>query len=120
MERNGSSRVERTRLTGPSGATTISGGDLRSILGLRSTWFSIGVLRLTGGGVIEEGQAKTASRAERNLGDVTLQRQERLGAVGRTSGRSQGSVNVSVRPATTTLFRLRSPAATTAAVKVTS
>lgn len=117
VERNGSSRVERTRLTGPSGATTISGGDLRSILGLRSTWFSIGVLRLSGGGVIDKGQAKRLGALERNLGNVTLQR--RNGSGQWVDVRAiEGAVNVSVRPARTTLFRLRSPAATTAPVKV--
>ena len=56
-ERNGSSRVARARLSGPSGATTITGGTLRSVLGLRSTWFSIGVLRLNGAGRIRQGES---------------------------------------------------------------
>jgi len=115
--RNGSSRVERTRLTGPSGTTTISGATLRSVLGLRSTWFTIGVLRLSGGGSIEEGESKTLRALARNLGDVTLQRKTGSGQWVNVRA-IQGRVNVSVKPAVTTRFRLRSPAATTAPVKV--
>jgi stage II sporulation protein D len=115
--RNGSSRVERTRLTGPSGSSTVSGATLRSVLGLRSTWFSIGVLRLSGGGSIDEGRSKTLRALARNLGNVTLQR--RNGSGNWVDVRPiQGSVSVSVEPAVTTLFRLRSPAAVTAPVKV--
>ena len=115
VERNGSSRVERTRL-GPSG-TEISGGDLRSILGLRSTWFSIGVLRLTGGGSIQKGEAKRLHALARNLDGATLQR--RNGSGGWVNIRSiEGSVGVTVRPAATMSFRVRSPVATTAPVRV--
>ncbi len=116
-DRNGSSRVERTRLRGPSGATSITGADLRSLLGLRSTWFSIGVLRLNGAGSIEEGQERTLRALARNLKNVTLQR--RNGAGQWVDLRQiEGRVNVSVRPAATTLYRLRSPAAVTAPVRV--
>jgi stage II sporulation protein D len=115
--RNGSSRVERTRVIGPSGTTSISGADLRSLLGLRSTWFTIGVLRLSGGGSIEEGQARTLRALARNLGDATLQR--RRGSGQWVDMRSvEGGANVTVRPAVTTFYRLRSPAAATAPIRV--
>ena len=116
-ERNGSSRVARTRLTGPSGATTITGATLRSVLGLRSTWFSIGVLRLNGAGRIRQGEARTLRVLTRSLANVKLQR--KVGSGPWVDMRAvQGSVNVVVRPAATTFYRLRSPAATGAAVKV--
>ena len=116
-ERNGSSRVARTRLTGPSGATTITGATLRSVLGLRSTWFSIGVLRLNGAGRIRQGEARTLRVLTRGLANVRLQRKVGSGPwVGMRT--VQGSVNVVVRPAATTLYRLTSPAATGAAVRV--
>ena len=116
-ERNGSSRVARARLTGPSGATTITGGTLRSVLGLRSTWFSIGVLRLTGAGRIRQGQARTLRVLTRGLANVRLQR--KVGSGPWVDMRAvQGSVNVVVRPRATTRYRLTSPAATGAAVKV--
>jgi stage II sporulation protein D len=115
VARNGSSRVERTRL-GPSGAV-ISGGDLRAILGLRSTWFSIGVLRLTGGGSIDEGQSTTLHALKRNLSGVVLQRKVGSGAWTRVRD-IHGRQNVSVSPNATTSYRLRSPAAVGRAVKV--
>jgi stage II sporulation protein D len=115
VTRNGSSRVERTRL-GPSGAV-ISGADLRTILGLRSTWFSIGVLRLTGGGSIDEGQSTTLHALKRNLSRVVLQRKVGSGAWTRVRD-IHGRQNVSVSPNATTSYRLRSPAAVGRAVKV--
>ncbi|HEX9416020.1 MAG TPA: SpoIID/LytB domain-containing protein [Gaiellaceae bacterium] len=45
--RNPSSRVTSVTLTTSSGQRTISGSDLRRTLGLRSSWFSIGVLSLS-------------------------------------------------------------------------
>jgi stage II sporulation protein D len=115
VERNGSSRVELTRL-GPSG-TEISGGDLRRILGLRSTWFSIGVLRLTGGGAVQKGEAKRLRALARNLKGATLQRRNASGQW--VDMRPiHGTQGVSVRPAATTPYRLRTSAATTAPVKV--
>ena len=86
VERNGSSRVERARLTGPSEATTISGADLRSVLGLRSTWFSIGVLRLSGGGAIERGPGQAPSRAGTEPRERDAAAQERRGSVGGRPG----------------------------------
>ena len=40
----------------------MTGAELRAELGLRSTWFTIGVLRLTGGGTIEQGRARRCGR----------------------------------------------------------
>ena len=116
-ERNSSSRVERARLTGRSSSRTITGADLRSVLGLRSTWFSIGVLRLGGGATIERGERARLRVLTRNLGGVKLQK--RTGSGSWSAVRDvQGSVTVSVRPAVTTHYRLKSPAAATGAVRV--
>jgi len=117
--RNASSRVETARVTGASGSTNITGATLRSVLSLRSTWFTIGVLRLTGGGSIERGQARTLRALARNLTSATLQRKPAGSATWTDVRQIQGSVNVSVRPSVTTLYRLTSPAASTGAVRVT-
>ncbi len=115
--RNSSKRVERARLTGLSGTRTITGADLRSVLGLRSTWFTIGVLRLSGGGSIDRGERTTLRVLTRNLGGATLQR--RRGSGSWSAMRNvQGRVNVLVAPTTTTFFRLRSPAAVSPAVRI--
>lgn len=116
-QRNGSSRVAQARLTGPSGSTTVTGATLRSVLGLRSTWFTIGVLRLTGGGSVKQGQAKTLRALVRHLANAKLQR--KVGTGPWVDVRAiQGSMNVTVKPAATTLYRLTSPAATGGPVKV--
>jgi stage II sporulation protein D len=116
-DRNGSSRVARARLFGPSGSTTMTGSELRSELGLRSTWFTIGVLRLTGGGTIAEGRRRTLRALARNLAGATLQR--KVGGGAWTAMRAiRGAVNVSVRPRTTTLYRLHSGQGSTSAVRV--
>ena len=117
IQRNGSSRVARTRVVGPSGSTTLTGGELRSILGLRSTWFTIGVLRLTGGGTIQQGQSRTLRALARNFTKAKLQRKVGSGPWV-TMRPIRGSVNVTVKPAVTSLYRLTSPAATGAAVRV--
>jgi stage II sporulation protein D len=116
-DRNGSSRVATARLFGPSGSNTVSGATVRSELGLRSTWFSVGVLRLTGGGTIAKGQRKTLRALARNLAGAKLQRKVGSGAWTNMRG-IEGSVNVSVRPNVTTRYRLTSPVASTRAVKV--
>jgi stage II sporulation protein D len=116
--RNRSSRVEWARLSGPSGSRRVSGATLRSALGLRSTWFTIGVLHLRGGGRIDEGQGKTLRALTRNLGSVQLQR--RTGSSSWTNVRSiQGEENVRVRPRVTTYYRLRSRVAASSPVRVT-
>jgi stage II sporulation protein D len=115
--RNGSSRVARVRLSGPPAAKSIGGGELRTLLGLRSTWFSIGVLRLTGGGAITKGERKVLHVLVRHLRGAKLQRKVGTGAW--TDVRAvRGREDVRVRPAVTTLYRLRSRAAATGAVRV--
>jgi stage II sporulation protein D len=115
--RNGSSRVARTRLSGSPAAKSISGRDLRTLLGLRSTWFSIGVLRLTGSGTIAKGQRKVLHALVRHVSRAKLQR--KVGSGAWTTVRAvQGREDIRVRPAVTTLYRLRSRAAATRAIRV--
>jgi SpoIID/LytB domain protein len=114
--RNSSSRVAEVHVN--PGPVDFSGADFRSRLGLRSTWFTIGVLRLTGGTTIGKGQKVTLAALARNVGSATLQR-KRAGESAWTNVRSvNGSANVAVRPQVTTFFRLSSPSAATAPVRV--
>jgi stage II sporulation protein D len=117
-QRNSSSRAARARLSGPSGSTTMTGGQLRTARGLRSTWFSIGVLRLNGGGTVRQGQSKTLRVLVRNVANAKLQR--KVGSGSWVDMRAvQGTVNVTVKPAATTLYRLTSPPATGGTVRGT-
>jgi SpoIID/LytB domain protein len=115
--RNGSRRVETARIYGPHSSTPFTGAAVRSTLGLRSTWFTIGVLRLTGATTIAQGKRARLHALVRNLGGAKLQR--KIGAGPWTDMRDlHGQVDVRVRPGATTLYRIASPAAATAPVRV--
>jgi stage II sporulation protein D len=115
--RNGSNRVATARLSGPPAARSIKGGTLRTELGLRSTWFTVGVLRLKGAATIKEGKRTTLRAFERHLGGVELQK--KVGSGGWQDVRAvQGRMDIVVRPSVTTYYRLHSPSGSTAAVRV--
>lgn len=69
-----SGRVRSLTLIGTKGDRTISGSDARRALGMRSTWFTIGMLSLTppAAPVVFGAQARLAGFA-RGLGKVTLE-----------------------------------------------
>ena len=116
VSRNSSSRAAEVHVN--PGPVDFTGAQFRSTLGLRSTWFTIGVLRLTGGTTIGKGQKVTLAALARNVGSATLQR-KRSGESAWTNVRGvNGSANVSVHPQVTTFFRLSSPSAATAPVRV--
>ncbi|HJS70535.1 MAG TPA: SpoIID/LytB domain-containing protein [Gaiellaceae bacterium] len=118
VTRNASLRVANVTATGASGTTSISGATMRSVLGLRSTWFTIGVMRITGGGTINKGQTKVLPALARNLSGVHLQRRRLNESTWTTLREISGNVNIQARPAVTTLYRLSSASGATAAVRV--
>jgi len=69
-----SGRVRSLTVVGSNGQRTLSGSDVRRALGLRSTWFQIGMLSLTppAAPVVFGSQAKLAGLA-RGLARVTLE-----------------------------------------------
>ena len=69
-----SGRVRSLTVVGSSGQRTLSGSDVRRALGLRSTWFQIGMLSLTppAAPVLFGSRAKLAGVA-RGVGRVTLE-----------------------------------------------
>jgi stage II sporulation protein D len=118
VTRNASSRVATARAVGSAGSATFSGATMRARLGLRSTWFTIGVLRLRGGGTIDKGERKTLAGFTRNVGSVTLQRRPSGETAWTTVKSVSGAFRARVRPGVTTFYRLASPSGTTAAVRV--
>jgi stage II sporulation protein D len=118
VTRNGSLRVARVTATGASGTTSIEGSTMRSELGLRSTWFTIGVMRITGGGTINKGQTKVLPALARNLSGVHLQRRRLNESTWTTLRAISGNVNIQAHPTVTTLYRLTSASGSTAAVRV--
>jgi stage II sporulation protein D len=122
VSRNSGSRVEELQVGAPGGPQTRTGAEFRSALGLRSTWFSVGVLKITpslrtsicGDGV-------RLDLLVRHVANVTLQRRPTLGGawqdipVTKTSAERYTAVD---KPCMGTSYRLHSPAATGANVAV--
>jgi hypothetical protein len=117
VTRNGSSRVANVRARGSSSTRDFSGATMRSTLGLRSTWFTIGVLRLTGGGTVDPGERRVLTGLVRHVSGVVLQRRS-AGGSWKTIKSVSGSFKVRRRFQATTYFRLASPSANTSAVRV--
>jgi stage II sporulation protein D len=116
--RNASSRVAQVNLTRASGPASRSGSDVRFRLGLRSTWFSVGVLRLTPSRrVIEWGKGASLAVLARGVPNVTLQRRPYSGAWRNVRGVS-GSLTLAIAPRITTWFRLSAPSATGSLARV--
>ncbi len=124
VARGPSGRVSALTVRLPGGFRTIAPDDFRRALGLRSTWFSVRVLRL------ERPAARARAAAGRpgglkgfvrGLGRVRLERQVAGGAwtpVGRIGVRPDGRFSVTVDPKRTTSYRLWTPSGAGAAVTV--
>jgi stage II sporulation protein D len=119
--RNSSSRVDNVTLRGSGSTRNLSGPGFQSALGLRSTWFSIAVLSLTGGGKVQDGKRVLHGLA-RGVKEVWLEK--RTAGQGWTRVRDlapgdDGRFAVTVRPKVTTSFRLGSPKGKGVSVQVT-
>ena len=121
-ELNSSGRIKTLNVVGTKGSLAVAGTDLRKKLGLRSTWFSVGVLSLTGPptAVIYGNRARLNGVA-RGLTGAMLQ--ELNGTewqdVGSLKPDDAGALTVVVKPAVSTRYRLASGKVTAASVRVT-
>ncbi|MEO8289547.1 MAG: SpoIID/LytB domain-containing protein [Gaiellaceae bacterium] len=120
--RNSGSRVERVNIATASGSPTRTGASLRTALGLRSTWFTIGVLNVTPSKLKSVcGSRVRLNVVVRNVAGVTLQQRPASGgawqnlAVTSTGPDTFTAVH---KPCRATVYRLDSPSATGADVKV--
>jgi SpoIID/LytB domain protein len=120
-EINGSGRVTSVTAVGTNGSVAVSAGDLRRRLGLRSTWFSVGVLSLAGPtSPVVYGSAGRLTGVARGVGDASLQQRSSNGwqEVARVASTKTGAVSVAVKPTATTQYRLASGKVAAAAVRV--
>jgi SpoIID/LytB domain protein len=107
---NPSQRVESVTFVGSKGEVTVSGGDVRRKLALRSTWFRVGVLSLDPPSAPVEygGQAKLTGLVRGSAG-VTLE-QRVSGNVWEPAARvtpaADGALAVAVKPLLSTDYRL--------------
>jgi stage II sporulation protein D len=118
---NSSGRVTTLTALTANGERSFNAAALRKLLGLRSTWFSVGVLSLAPPeGPVTYGSTTRVAGVARGLGAVTLEQ--------RTSGTWQplraitpagdGSFSVPVKPTVTTQYRLASAKVTCAGMRI--
>jgi hypothetical protein len=116
--RNASDRVAQVNVSRSSGPTSLTGASMRTKLGLRSTWFSIGVLRATPERKrILWDQSVSVAALARGVSGAVLQRRPAGGSWVDVEAIT-GSETVSIRRRRTNTFRLASPVATASAGRV--
>ena len=110
-----SGRVRSVTAIGSQGESTVTGADLRRALGLRSTWFRIGVLALTPPTApVTFGARASLSGVARNLPSVSLE-QRPAGSPWRQAGavspQPDGTVSIAPKLRGPTDYRLMSGSA---------
>jgi stage II sporulation protein D len=118
---NASGRVTTLTAQTPGGEKSVDGADLKRALGLRSTWFSVGVLSLSApSGAVTYGSTARLTGMARGITPVELQ--QRAGGswqfVGGLTAAKDGSVTVDVKPTVTTQYRLATGKVAAAAARV--
>jgi stage II sporulation protein D len=116
-----SGRVQSVVATGSKGQVTATGSEVRSALGLRSTWFQVGVLALGAPTTpVTYGTATALSGTARGVSSVDLQQLDPAGTwktVSKLTPRG-GAVAPKVRPSQSSRFRLVVGTIASDAVKV--
>ena len=106
-----SGRVRTLTLVGTKGDRTLSGAKVREALGLRSTWFHLGLLSLSRPQApVVYGSSATLSGIARGVSKVTLEAQA-YGGAWKRAGRitpKHGAVSPVVKPKVSTDYRLES------------
>jgi stage II sporulation protein D len=115
MTINPSQRADDVTFVGAKGEVTVPAADVRTKLGLRSTWFRFGVLTLDPvPRALEYGKAVKLRGVARGSSQVTLE--QRVSAqvwepAARLKPAAGGAVAVNVRPLVSTDYRLKASAA---------
>ena len=116
-----SGRVERVVATGARGQSTATGAQVRAALGLRSTWFQVGVLALGAPTTpVAYGTRTALSGTARGVTSVQLQQQDASGVwktVSQLTPRG-GAVAAKVKPTQSSSFRLFADKIASGAVRV--
>ena len=108
--RNASRRVSTVTAKGTLGNRQLSGTSFQVAFGLRSSWFAIGVLSLSGRTSVTHGKQVTLNGIARNVGGTAwLERKPYGGSWQRVRDVPTGTPSVTVGPKATTSFRLASP-----------
>ena len=127
---NPSGRVSQLQLTTLAPLSTFpllsafGGGTVESALGLRSTWFSVGVLSLAPpapSAPVPFGSSVQLSGVIRGMSGVSLEQRPNAGAwtpVGPVAPEPDGTIELTETPTITTDYRLATPQAAAAYVRV--
>jgi stage II sporulation protein D len=118
---NPSARVDMVNGVGSLGEAGVRAADVRRALGLRSTWFRVGVLLLTPPAKpLAYGAAGKLTGVARGVGRPVLEQRAGAGwrAVAGVSPAANGTFSVTVRPTATGQYRLTAGAARTAVTRV--
>src|SRR5919109_1727787 len=110
---NPSGRVATVTAVGAQGESTATGAAVRKALGLRSTWFSVGVVALSppvdATPLVYGGRTKLSGLA-RSVSSVALEQRPATGgawaAAGSVKAAADGTLAVAVKPTLTTWYRL--------------
>ena len=120
-ELNASGRIKTLNVVGTNGNVSIPGTDLRQRLGVRSTWFTVGVLSLSAptSAVVYGSRAQLTGIA-RSLPAAVLQQLDGTAwkDVGSVKAAKDGAVAVSIKPPVTTRYRLATGKVSAPAVRV--
>jgi len=105
-----SGHVTQVDAVGSKGDVRLTGGDVRSVLGLRSTWFTVGWLALVPpAAAVPYGGAATLTGTVRGLTSVSLEQRAPGGSwqtAGAVAPAADGSFSITVHPSGTTEYRL--------------
>jgi stage II sporulation protein D len=119
----GSGRVGTLATVGPVGETQVKGGDVRRLLGLRSTWFRVGVLTLAKPAApLAPGGQLTLTGIARGLAGVVLEQRtagEGWRPLAKVRAGAGGAFAVAVQPGVSTLYRLAFGTVRSATIRVT-
>jgi stage II sporulation protein D len=118
---NAAGRVGKLNLVTPLAPQTVSATTLRSAIGLRSTWFTVGVMSLSApvpSAPVPYGSPFTLTGTVRGVSSVTLE-QRPLGGTWQSVGPvSSGALTLTQTPAMTTDYRLATGTAAAAFVRI--
>src|SRR2546422_2101040 len=116
-----SGRIKTLNVIGTKTTIAVDGSSLRKRLGLRSTWFSVGVLSLSAPRApVVYGSRVRLNGIARGLGQAVLQQRQgsEWAALSTVKADDAGALSVVVKPTVTTQYRLTSGKVVTASVRV--
>jgi stage II sporulation protein D len=124
MTRNGAGRVATVDLFAQAVDMPVAGTKLRSLLGLRSTWFDVGMLSLappSPNAPVVYGSTVSLSGIIRGMSGVSFEQRPSATpwqSVAPVVPAADGSVHLTAKPTITTDYRLATPSAAAGSVRV--